>query len=474
MLRIFNSLTRRKEAFVPLVPGAVRMYVCGLTVYDFAHLGHARMLIVFDVVARYLRVLGYDLTYVRNITDIDDKIIARAADLGETVDSLTERFIGETRRDCDALGLLPPDHEPRATAWMPDMLEMIEALLDRGYAYRAANGDVYYDVSRFGAYGRLSGRKLDELRAGARVEVDAAKSDPLDFVLWKSAKPGEPAWDAPWGSGRPGWHIECSAMSIGLLGDHFDIHGGGVDLQFPHHENEIAQSQAATGGGFVSVWMHNGFVRVDEEKMSKSIGNVFTVREVLKTWQPEVVRYFVLGSHYRSPLNYAAEHLKQAKSALDRLYLALRGLQDAESDSDSEAPFSRAMDDDFNTPQALAALQALAHEINSTREADPDRAATLGATLRRLGSVLGIAQADPEAFLRGEVRSASGTDGQDPRKRAGFTDGQIDDLIEQRAQARRERRWQQADEIRDQLLEKGIVLEDGPSGTSWRFTGERR
>ncbi|MGH8494846.1 MAG: cysteine--tRNA ligase [Gammaproteobacteria bacterium] len=458
MLNIHNSLTRRKEPFVPLVPGKVRMYVCGLTVYDLPHLGHARMLIVFDVVARYLRAAGYELTYVRNITDIDDKIIARAAANRETVASLTERFIAETQRDCAALGLLPPDHEPRATEWMGAMIDMIAALLENQYAYRADNGDVYFEVGRFAGYGRLSGKKLEDLRAGARVEVDAAKRDPLDFVLWKAAKSGEPAWDAPWGSGRPGWHIECSAMSTGILGEHFDIHGGGMDLQFPHHENEIAQSQGATGAKFVNVWMHNGFVSVDEEKMSKSLGNFFTVREILKAWPPEAIRYFVLGSHYRSPLNYAEDSLRQAKAALDRIYLALRDLPAAaaQPDSDFERRFRQAMNDDFNTAEALASLQMLAREINSARAAnDIARAAALGATLRHLGGILGIAQEDPEAFLKGSERE-------------GLSDDDVRKLIERRERARRARDWQEADRIRTNLESAGIALEDGPGGTKWR------
>ncbi|MBA3565208.1 MAG: cysteine--tRNA ligase [Gammaproteobacteria bacterium] len=481
MLAIHNSQTRRKERFVPLVPGKVRMYVCGLTVYDLAHLGHARMLIVFDVVARYLRFSGYELTYVRNITDIDDKIIARAAANGETVESLTERFIAETGRDCAALRLLPPDHEPRATGWMPAMRDMIQTLLDKGYAYQAGNGDVYYEVGRFEAYGRLSGRKLDELRAGARVEVDAAKRDPLDFVLWKTAKPGEPSWDAPWGRGRPGWHIECSAMATSLLGEHFDIHGGGMDLQFPHHENEIAQAQAATGAKFVNLWMHNGFVRVDEEKMSKSLGNIFTVRDILEVWQAEVVRYFVLGSHYRSPLNYAGESLQQAKLALDRLYIALRDLPAASAAPDSEPArcFLQAMDDDFNTAEAIAVLQMLAREINSARAAnDIERAAALGATLRRLGALLGIAQEDPDVFLKaryvaigsGDVRVGGSAEVDFSPARA-LAEEEIERMIRQRDGARRKKNWAKADEIRKQLELDGVLLEDSTAGTTWRRAG---
>jgi cysteinyl-tRNA synthetase len=458
MLQIYNSLTRPKEEFAPLEPGKVRMYVCGMTVYDLCHLGHARVMVVFDVVYRYLRERGYDVIYVRNITDIDDKIINRANERGEPFSDLTERFIAAMHEDSDALGILPPTEEPRATAHMAEILSMIEALIEKGHAYAADNGDVYYSVASFEGYGRLSGKDPEELRAGARVEVGEAKRDPLDFALWKAVKPGEPAWDSPWGPGRPGWHIECSAMSTSCLGNHFDIHGGGADLQFPHHENEIAQSEGATGEPFVNLWMHNGFVRVNEEKMSKSLGNFFTVREILARYRPEEVRYFILTSQYRSPLNYDDEHLDNARSALTRLYTALRGLPDAEP-AGGEAfreRFHAAMDDDFNTPEALAVLFDLVREINRVRAEDEATAAGLGAELRRLGEVLGILQDDPEAYLQGEGGAE------------GLSDADIEDLIRQRADARKSKQWAEADRIRDELQAAGIVLEDAAGGTSWR------
>ncbi|MEA3278934.1 MAG: cysteine--tRNA ligase, partial [Pseudomonadota bacterium] len=383
MLQIYNSLTRQKEEFVPLEPGKVRMYVCGMTVYDYCHLGHARVMVVFDVVSRYLRERGFDVTYVRNITDIDDKIINRANEKGEAFSDLTERFIQAMHEDSDVLGILPPSEEPRATTHMAEIISMVRALIDKGYAYVADNGDVYYSVAKFTGYGRLSGKDPEELRAGARVEIGEAKRDPLDFALWKAAKPGEPAWDSPWGQGRPGWHIECSAMSTSCLGNHFDIHGGGADLQFPHHENEIAQSEGATGEPFVNLWMHNGFVRVNEEKMSKSLGNFFTVREILRRYRPEEVRYFILTSQYRSPLNYDDEHLQNARGALTRLYTALRGLPAAEPMGAERfrERFHAAMDDDFNTPEALAVLFDLVREINRVRAEDEVEAAHLGAEL---------------------------------------------------------------------------------------------
>ncbi len=458
MLQIYNSLTRRKETFQPLDPANVRMYVCGMTVYDHCHIGHARVLVVFDVVYRHLRhVYGAGhVTYVRNITDIDDKIIQRANDNHEPVEALTERYIEAMHEDATALGVLPPDHEPRATLFMSAIVEMIQALLDKGYAYVAANGDVYYDVSRFPDYGRLSGKRLEDLRAGARVEVDEAKDDPLDFALWKAAKPGEPSWDSPWGPGRPGWHIECSAMSTRCLGDDFDIHGGGMDLQFPHHENEIAQSVAATGHGFARVWMHNGFVRVDDEKMSKSLGNFFTVREVTARYAPEVVRYFILTSHYRSPLNYSDAQLDAARDALTGLYVALREAPaggEAMADHPLAQRFEGAMNDDFNTPQALAALHELAHEVNRARGAGHG---ALAATLRALGGRLGLLQQAPEDFLRG------GPGG------GGLDEAEVEALVAEREAARAARDWARADALRDRLLEAGIVLEDTPDGTRWR------
>ncbi len=458
MLKIHNDLTRSKEVFEPLEPGKVRMYVCGMTVYDLCHLGHARVMVVFDVVYRYLKALGFDVTYVRNITDIDDKIIARANERGEPFTDLTERFIAAMHEDAAALGVLSPDLEPRATEHLPGIIAMIERLIERGHAYVADNGDVYYDVRSFPEYGKLSGKSIDDLEAGARVEPGEAKRDPLDFALWKAAKPGEPAWDSPWGSGRPGWHIECSAMSTQALGDTFDIHGGGADLTFPHHENEIAQSEGATGHPFVRYWMHNGFVRINDEKMSKSLGNFFTVREVLERYRPEAIRYFILTSHYRSPLNYDDSQLDQAGAALTRFYTALRGLPENEPAGAEafEARFHAAMQDDFNTPEALAVMFELVREINRLRQEGSQAAAGLGAALRRMGDVLGILQEDPETWLRGD----SADDGLD--------DAEIETLIAQRAQAKAEKNWAEADRIRDQLQQAGIVLEDGPGGTTWR------
>jgi len=464
MLQIYNSLTRQKETFVPIEPGKVGLYVCGMTVYDYCHLGHARVLVVFDMVYRYLRHLGYDVAYIRNITDIDDKIIRRADENQESIGDLTGRFIAAMHEDAARLGVLRPNDEPRATAHIADIQTMVQALLDKDLAYRAENGDVYYSVSRFPGYGKLSGKDPQELRAGSRVEIGEAKRDPLDFVLWKAAKPGEPAWASPWGPGRPGWHIECSAMSTCTLGNHFDIHGGGADLQFPHHENEIAQSEGATGEPFVNTWMHNGFVRINEEKMSKSLGNFFTVREILQHYRPEEIRYFILASHYRSPLNYDAEHLQQARGSLTRLYTALRGLSAGEANDDAAEPFrarfEAAMDDDFNTPEALAVLFDLAREVNRARGEESGVAAALAAELRQLGAVLGLLEDDPEAYLRGQGGDESGA--------AGLTDGAIDELIARRSAARQARDWAEADRIRDQLQEAGIVLEDGPQGTSWR------
>jgi cysteinyl-tRNA synthetase len=452
MLRIYNSLTRQKQAFVPIRPGEVRMYVCGMTVYDYCHLGHARVMVVFDVVRRWLRASGYRVTYVRNITDIDDKIIRRAAERGEAVEDLTERFIRAMDEDFAALGVETPDHEPRATRYVPQMLELIERLAERRLAYASASGDVNFAVRRFPGYGKLSGKSLDELRAGERVEIDRSKDDPLDFVLWKRAKPGEPQWDSRWGAGRPGWHIECSAMSCALLGEHFDIHGGGQDLQFPHHENEIAQSEGASGRPFVNYWMHNGFVRVDEEKMSKSLGNFFLIRDVLQRYDAEVVRFFILRTHYRSPLNYSDAHLEDAKQALTRLYTALKGAGKAPDRIDWEEPrakrFREAMDDDFGTPEAVAVLFELANEVNRGRR-------ELGALLRGLGGVLGILQREAEAFLR------AGPGG-------GLADAEIEARIAARLEARRAKNYAAADRIREELEAGGIVLEDGPAGTTWR------
>ncbi len=461
MLHVYNSLSRTKEPFQPIEPGKVRMYVCGMTVYDYCHIGHARVLVVFDIIARHLRASGYDLTYVRNITDIDDKIIKRAQDNKEDFHALTERFIQAMHEDSAALGVLPPDQEPRATASMDDILRMVETLIARGHAYAAANGDVYYDVSSFDGYGQLSGEQLDSLRAGARVDVDTGKDDPLDFVLWKAAKPGEPAWDSPWGRGRPGWHIECSAMSTCCLGDHFDIHGGGMDLKFPHHENEIAQSEGATGHKFVNYWIHNGFVQVDEEKMSKSLGNFFTVREVLARYQPEEVRFFILGSHYRSPLNYTEENLDQARGGLTRLYTALRGTDPAAGAllEDFSSRFQAVMDDDFNSREALAVLFDLASALNRSRE-QGEAVDDFAASLRILGDRLGLLQGDPDIYLKGGADAGSG----------GLSDTDIQALIDARTAARKAKQWAESDRIRDLLKDKGIALEDGPQGTLWRRT----
>ena len=458
MLHIYNSLTGKKEKFVPIVPGKVGMYVCGMTVYDYCHVGHARVLVAFDVVARYLRHSGYDLTYVRNVTDIDDKIIKRAHENGEPFEVLTRRFIEAMHEDAALLGVLPPDQEPKATASMDDIIAMIQTLVEKEAAYCAANGDVYYDVSRFERYGELSSKKLDDLRAGARVEVDEAKDDPLDFVLWKSAKPDEPAWDAPWGRGRPGWHIECSAMAARCLGDHFDIHGGGMDLKFPHHENEIAQSESATGHRYVNVWMHNGFVNIDNEKMSKSLGNFFTIRDVLARYQPEVVRYFILASHYRSPLNYSDEHLDNARSALDRFYLALRDLPVSkfETGSEYEQRFHDAMNDDFNTPEALAVLFEIVREMNSLRDSDTEKAAQLAALLRHLGGIIGLLQKNSERYFKGAETED------------GISSDAINALIEKRKVARQNKDWAESDRIRDELLSQGVIIEDGSGETSWR------
>ena len=479
MLQIHNSLTGRKEVFTPIVPGEVRMYVCGMTVYDYCHLGHARMLIAFDVVRRHLAASGYRVTFVRNITDIDDKIIARANENGEPMAALTERYIRAYHEDCEALGVLRADLEPRATEYLPQIVAMIGTLVDKGHAYAADNGDVYYSVSSFAPYGQLSGKRLADLRAGARIEVDESKRDPLDFVLWKASKPGEPSWESPWGPGRPGWHIECSAMSVDLLGPHFDLHGGGMDLKFPHHENEIAQTCAACDSKFVNVWMHNGFVRIDDEKMSKSLGNFFTVREVLE-WvrDPEVVRYLVLASHYRGPINYSDDSLTQADAALSRLYGALRGVEPATDAPAGEASarFVAAMDDDFNTPEAIAELQALARVVNTAKAAGQSaEAARAAGEMKALGARLGLLRSDAEAFLRKAVpavaRTAgtSATDAKGTAVAAGPSDAEIERLIEARAAARKAKDFKESDRIRDELAAAGVQLLDGPGGkTDWR------
>ncbi|MGR9087769.1 MAG: cysteine--tRNA ligase [Gammaproteobacteria bacterium] len=476
MLKIYNTLTRRKESFEPRVPGKVGMYVCGMTVYDYCHIGHARVMVVFDTVARHLRYSGYQLTYVRNITDIDDKIIQRANENGEDFRQLTARFIDAMHEDERALGVLPPDVEPRATRSIAAIIAMIGSLLAKGYAYVGSNGDVYYSVDKFENYGRLSGKNLDDLQAGERVDIDPAKRSALDFVLWKMAKAMEPCWESPWGPGRPGWHIECSAMSTGCLGHHFDIHGGGMDLQFPHHENEIAQSEGATGEPFVNVWMHNGFVRVNEEKMSKSLGNFFTVREVLKRYRPEIIRFFILSSHYRSPLNYSDEQLNDAKAGLDRLYTALRGVTPSETafSSGYEARFREAMDDDFNTPVAVAVLFDLARELNKAKNQNPEKIQELAGGLKFLGGLLGILQDDPDAWLKAAntVNMPTGTilfEGNAPTVVSGLPDEKIEQQIRARLTAKTAKDWATADKIRDELKRQGVILEDRPDGTTdWR------
>ena len=482
MLRIHNSMTGTKQEFRPIHPGRVGLYVCGVTVYDYCHVGHARCYVAFDVIRRWLRHRGLAVNYVRNITDIDDRIISRAAENGEPIDALTGRFIQAMHEDFAALGIEPPDHEPRATEYVPGMIAMIARLVERGYAYQGTQGDVLYSVASFAPYGQLSGKRLADLRAGARVEVDAAKRDPLDFVLWKRAKPGEPCWASPWGEGRPGWHIECSAMAAALLGPHFDLHGGGLDLKFPHHENEIAQSCAACDGPFVNLWAHNGFVTLDNEKMSKSLGNFFTVRELLpRLRHPEVLRAFLLASHYRGPIIYSQVQLLQADAALTRLYTALRGIDAqpaaepaADARSVHSASFEAALDDDFNTPDALAALQGLARELNAARAAGAAPAVVaLAAQLRRLAGLLGLLQLPAEDWFRLAPRLP--LDGPDiPADSAadsasGMNESQIEALIGARQAARQARDFAAADRIRAQLAQAGVVLEDQPGGvTSWK------
>jgi cysteinyl-tRNA synthetase len=460
MLKIHNSLTGEKEEFKPMRPHEVRMYVCGMTNYDYIHVGHARMLTAFDLVQRYLRESGYKVTYVRNVTDIDDKIIDRAAANGENWADLARRFTTAMHEDCAILGLQKPDLEPRATEFIAPIIAMIQTLIDKGYGYAAANGDVMYSVRKFADYGRLSGKKIDDLRAGSRVQVDDAKLDPHDFVMWKHAKPGEPSWPSPWGPGRPGWHIECSAMSTSLLGTHFDLHGGGEDLKFPHHENEIAQSCAACGPPFVNVWMHNGFVQINNDKMSKSLGNFFTVRDVLKTLRdPEVLRFFLLSSHYRGPINYSAAQLAQADETLLGLYRALKdaaasGLPDA----GDIARFRAAMDDDFNTPDALAVAQRVARNLNLAKAAgDASKAGIAAATLRAMGATLGILQQDPDTYLKRSAGISS------------LSDAQVEALLASRQAARAAKNYSESDRIRAQLTAAGILLDDKPGGrTEWR------
>ncbi|MFZ7223907.1 cysteine--tRNA ligase [Avibacterium avium] len=457
MLKIFNTLSREKEVFTPIEANKVGMYVCGVTVYDLCHIGHGRTFVCFDVIARYLRYLGYDLTYVRNITDVDDKIIKRAIENKETCDQLVDRMVGEMYRDFDALNILRPDVEPRATHHIAEIIDIVEKLIQRGHAYVAENGDVMFDIESFPQYGKLSRQDLSQLQAGARIEISEIKKSPMDFVLWKMSKPNEPSWDSPWGKGRPGWHIECSAMNSKQLGDHFDIHGGGSDLMFPHHENEIAQSCCAHDGDYVNYWIHSGMIMVDKEKMSKSLGNFFTIRDVLNHYNGEVVRYFLLTAHYRSQLNYSEENLNLAQGALERLYTALRDTDPSVAPQSGEefvAQFKEAMDDDFNTPNAISVLFEMAREINKLKAEDKTKADHLAARLRELGNILGLLQQSPEAFLQ------AGADDSEVAK--------IEALIKQRNEARAAKNWAAADEARNQLNAMGIVLEDGANGTTWR------
>ena len=468
MLRIYNSLTNQKEEFKPIQENKIGIYVCGMTVYDYCHLGHARVMVVFDSVIRYLRYRGYEVTYVRNITDIDDKIITRSNEIGESFRDLTDRFIDYMNEDLEALGIQRPNVEPRATEYVPEILDMIARLVERGHAYLAENGDVYYRTKTFDNYGALSGRKLDELKVGARIEPDEAKEDPLDFVLWKHSKAGEPAWDSPWGKGRPGWHIECSAMSTSLLGNHFDIHAGGMDLLFPHHENEIAQAEGATGEKFVNTWMHNGYLQIDSEKMSKSLKNFFTIREVLaqdsdSRRMGEVLRYLFLSSHYRSPLNYSEDSLENARAALRRIYLALDKSREvvgnqgkANIDAELQARFNVCMDDDFNTAEALAVVFDGVRELNRAIERNDNDGIVVGQrTILELASALGLGTLEPQRYLVSQMTDEF--------------QSEVITLIEDRLAARRERDWSKADSIRNLLTEMGVELEDKPDGsTVWR------
>ncbi|QGH60208.1 cysteine--tRNA ligase [Serratia proteamaculans] len=459
MLKIFNTLSRQKEEFKPIHAGKVGMYVCGVTIYDLCHIGHGRTFVAFDVVARYLRYLGYSLNYVRNVTDVDDKIIRRATENGESCDQLTTRMLAEMHADFDSLLIERPDIEPRATQHIAEIVEITQRLIDRDHAYVASNGDVMFSIDSDPQYGLLSRQDLDQLQAGARVEIDDVKRNPMDFVLWKMSKPGEPSWESPWGAGRPGWHIECSAMNCKQLGTHFDIHGGGSDLMFPHHENEIAQSSCAHDGPYVNYWMHSGMVMIDKEKMSKSLDNFFTIRDVLGYYDAETVRYFLMSGHYRSQLNYSEENLKQARTALERLYTALRGTDVNAQPAGGEvfeARFREAMDDDFNTPEAYSALFDLAREVNRLKAEDLTAANALAAELRKLAKVLGLLQQEPELFLQGGAQADDGEV------------AEIEALIKQRNDARKAKDWALADAARDRLNEMNIVLEDGPQGTTWR------
>ncbi|SMB26187.1 cysteinyl-tRNA synthetase [Serratia proteamaculans] len=459
MLKIFNTLSRQKEEFKPIHAGKVGMYVCGVTIYDLCHIGHGRTFVAFDVVARYLRYLGYSLNYVRNVTDVDDKIIRRATENGESCDQLTTRMLAEMHADFDSLLIERPDIEPRATQHIAEIIEITQRLIERDHAYVASNGDVMFSIDSDPQYGLLSRQDLDQLQAGARVEIDDVKRNPMDFVLWKMSKPGEPSWESPWGAGRPGWHIECSAMNCKQLGTHFDIHGGGSDLMFPHHENEIAQSSCAHDGPYVNYWMHSGMVMIDKEKMSKSLDNFFTIRDVLGYYDAETVRYFLMSGHYRSQLNYSEENLKQARTALERLYTALRGTDVNAQPAGGEvfeARFREAMDDDFNTPEAYSALFDLAREVNRLKAEDLTAANGLAAELRKLAKVLGLLQQEPELFLQGGAQADDGEV------------AEIEALIKQRNDARKAKDWALADAARDRLNEMNIVLEDGPQGTTWR------
>jgi cysteinyl-tRNA synthetase len=465
MLKIYNTLTRQKEEFKPITDGQIGMYVCGVTIYDYCHIGHGRTFVAFDTVVRYLRHRGYAVKFIRNITDVDDKIIKRAHENGETCEQLTNRFTQAMHEDFSALHMIKPDIEPTVTGHMPDIIAIIEKLVAKGHAYIAASGDVLFEVKTFADYGKLSGQDLDMLQAGARVEVESEKRNPMDFVLWKMAKPGEPSWTSPWGEGRPGWHIECSAMNNKLLGDVFDIHGGGSDLMFPHHENEVAQSCCANHGEYVNTWMHSGMVQVDKVKMSKSLHNFFTIRDVLEEYDGESVRYFLISGHYRSQLNYSEDNLKQARASLERLYTALRGVEvaDIKGENIGTVPgcesyvetFKAAMDDDFNTPEALPVLFELAKEINRIKDTDAQRASELAAQLITFGDVLGLLSQDPELFLQGDA-------GADEEV------AEIEALIKQRNDARASKDWSMADDARDKLNALGIILEDGAQGTTWR------
>lgn len=457
MLKIYNTLTKEKAPFVPLEEGKIKMYVCGVTVYDYCHIGHARVMVAFDVITRFMRSQGWDVNYVRNITDVDDKIIKRAAENGETPDQLTGRMIAAMHEDEAKLAVLRPDQEPKATAFIGEIIELVSTLIDKGFAYPASNGDVYYRVEKFAEYGKLTNKNVDELRSGARVEVEDAKESPMDFVLWKSAKEGEVSWDSPWGKGRPGWHIECSAMSKSCLGNTFDIHGGGPDLPFPHHENEIAQSEAANGCQYVNTWMHAGPVRVNSEKMSKSLGNFFTIRDVLEKYNAEVVRFFLARVHYRTYIDYSEDSLKEARVMLERFYQALRGVEvsDVAPENDFDARFIDAMNDDFNTPKAISVLFELVNELNKASREGSDEAAKLAGQLKRLGAILGLLQQDADAFLKGEDVEG------------GLSSEEIEAMIVQRAEAKKAKNFAESDRIRDELAEQGIILKDSREGTTW-------